>query len=304
MNTVTIEVVVGLAFLYFVLSIVASAVSEAISGALNLRGNTLHRGIANLLTGELPLPAKPAVVDDQAPPASDGETFWRVYTHPLVSSYGGRRQPSYLSASSFRDALLDSTRVLDAGGLQEGLDRLPAGGQVQKVLTSLARSVQYDEGRFRTAIEQWYDRSMERVSGWYKRNTQIMLFVVGFLLALAINANAGQAALRLWNDDSLRHGLVAEAQADQEGTGRRAALRELRTLGFPIGWEKANRPDGTPIGVAAAVGGWILTGVAITFGAPFWFDVLNRFSNLRAAGPKPGSVLPGADRQDTGATAV
>ena len=37
--------------------------------------------------------------------------------------------------------------------------------------------------------------------------------------------------------------------------------------------------------------GWLLTGVAITLGAPFWFDVLGKVSNLRASGIKPDSVL-------------
>jgi hypothetical protein len=33
--------------------------------------------------------------------------------------------------------------------------------------------------------------------------------------------------------------------------------------------------------------GWLLTIFAISLGAPFWFDVLNRFMNLRSAGKSP-----------------
>ncbi|QDA59908.1 hypothetical protein [Hymenobacter jejuensis] len=33
--------------------------------------------------------------------------------------------------------------------------------------------------------------------------------------------------------------------------------------------------------------GWLLTGLAMMVGAPFWFDVLNRFVNIRNLGPKP-----------------
>jgi hypothetical protein len=39
--------------------------------------------------------------------------------------------------------------------------------------------------------------------------------------------------------------------------------------------------------------GWLLTGVAISFGAPFWFDLLGQLINIRSAGPKP----PRADAQ-------
>jgi hypothetical protein len=30
--------------------------------------------------------------------------------------------------------------------------------------------------------------------------------------------------------------------------------------------------------------GWIVTVLAISIGAPFWFDLLNKFVNLRSAG--------------------
>jgi len=33
--------------------------------------------------------------------------------------------------------------------------------------------------------------------------------------------------------------------------------------------------------------GWLLTILAVSLGAPFWFDVLNRFMNLRSAGNAP-----------------
>ena len=33
--------------------------------------------------------------------------------------------------------------------------------------------------------------------------------------------------------------------------------------------------------------GWILTVIAISIGAPFWFDTLNRFMNIRSAGRAP-----------------
>jgi hypothetical protein len=40
--------------------------------------------------------------------------------------------------------------------------------------------------------------------------------------------------------------------------------------------------------------GWFLTGVAVSLGSPFWFDTLNRFMNIRAAGTAPNEK--GQDR--------
>jgi hypothetical protein len=33
--------------------------------------------------------------------------------------------------------------------------------------------------------------------------------------------------------------------------------------------------------------GWILTAVAASLGAPFWFDTLNKFMNVRSVGASP-----------------
>ncbi len=65
---------------------------------------------------------------------------------------------------------------------------------------------------------------------------------------------------------------------------------QLQTSQFPVGWHEENRPDDAGAW-AVALAGWLLTGFAVTFGAPFWFDVLGRFANLRAAGKKPADVL-------------
>ena len=35
------------------------------------------------------------------------------------------------------------------------------------------------------------------------------------------------------------------------------------------------------------IGGFVVTIMALSFGAPFWFDMLNKVVNLRAAGKKP-----------------
>ena len=38
--------------------------------------------------------------------------------------------------------------------------------------------------------------------------------------------------------------------------------------------------------------GWLITGLAVALGAPFWFDLLNKLVNLRGAGPRPAPATP------------
>ena len=208
---------------------------------------------------------------------------------------------------SFRNALLDITDLLESTSetsedplraeeirqqIQTTIDGIPH-EHLRTTLTTIWRSVHHDATEFRAGVERWFDRGMERVTGWYKRRTQLMLFVLGLILAVAINASALGAADELWKNDGVRDGLIAQVENQDESATGSEAMEQLEDLGFPIGWEESNRPIGTG-GWAAAVLGWLLTAIAVSFGAPFWFDVLGKFSNLRAAGRKPESVLPPA----------
>jgi hypothetical protein len=295
MDLSIVEVVVGLAFLFFLLSIVASALNEGIAGVFKLRARTLEKGIVNMITGNTaPTPA-----------TQPGGLVYELYDHPLVKSYGkGSGKPSYLASRTFRNALFDLTGLLgttaqtptadDAADIEAkvtaAINEIPI-DNLQKELTTMWRASSHNVVEFRASVERWYDRSMERVSGWYKRRAQILLFLLGLGVVVAVNANAIWAADHLWKDDGVRRGLVATASAESSSTTGGQAVKQLDDLGFPIGWGASNRPNGGAEW-AIVISGWLLTGVAISFGAPFWFDVLNKVSNLRATGPKPESVLP------------
>ena len=42
-----------------------------------------------------------------------------------------------------------------------------------------------------------------------------------------------------------------------------------------------------PFGWLSRIVGWLLTIIAVSLGAPFWFDLLNRFITIRASGKAP-----------------
>ena len=54
--------------------------------------------------------------------------------------------------------------------------------QPRRRLKPLVADAQKDVERLRTNLEAWYDDTMARVSGWYKRKTQIILIVIGIVL--------------------------------------------------------------------------------------------------------------------------
>jgi hypothetical protein len=170
---------------------------------------------------------------------------------------------------------------------------------LRKRLEPVITGAQTDIERLRTHLEAWFDDTMARVSGWYKRKTQIILIVIGIALVPAINASTINMAERMWKDDTVRAAVVARAQAQATAKPGGRSLDQATNdadnvvkVGIRMGWSGSAVPHGAG-GIALSAAGWILTILAISLGAPFWFDALSRLSRLRSSG-KPETPLPAA----------
>lgn len=143
----------------------------------------------------------------------------------------------------------------------------------------------------RSSVEGWYDGAMDRVSGIYKRRIQLWLLSIATLVTLALGADTLQMISILANNPLARAELVnqaaeAGAQPTQPSLDTQATVSNLH---FMFGYR-----DAPPLGGAAwwlwagaKLPGLLLTIVAVSLGAPFWFDVLQKFTNVRNAGQRP-----------------
>ena len=52
-------------------------------------------------------------------------------------------------------------------------------------------------------------------------------------------------------------------------------VSQVRSLGLPIGWQNTPFVWWAPLG-------WLLTAIGVSLGAPFWFDLLNKFMVVRS----------------------
>jgi hypothetical protein len=155
----------------------------------------------------------------------------------------------------------------------------------------------------RRNIEDWFNDAMAAVSGWYRHRSQWIIFIIGSALAVIANVNTLEVAVSLARSDALRAALVAQAQ--QFATDTRAsaprdlALRMdvLRDLGLPIGWDAATLAAIDASWFFTSLLGWAITAFAISLGAPFWFDLLNRFMVARS------TVKPQEKRKEEAAAA-
>jgi hypothetical protein len=69
----------------------------------------------------------------------------------------------------------------------------------------------FDIEKFNTKIENWFDDTMDRVSGWYKRQTQAVLFLIGLFMAITFNVDTIGIARKLSIDHEAREQLVQHA---------------------------------------------------------------------------------------------
>ena len=396
-----IDIAIGMVFIYLLLSLICSAGNEIIERYSRKRATDLENGIKEMLQN-------PQLVQ-------------QLYEHPLVNSLfakpytpGGKNLPSYIPARNFALALMDligagaATGATSPGStspvagamdkLKDGLDKntnLPP--QVKQALQTLV-DASHSPAKMRENIENWFDSSMDRVSGFYKRRSQLIVLIFGLLLTIFMNVDSIALVRSLSTDRAMRDSLVAAAAeyaktnptpppangsssnsnslaspsgqaketkptntnssgstarnsnstagrnsntpssssnvnsnggatntnstSSNSGTNSPSSspsttatspaasptpcvtgdtpecrikmnLQQIEELGLPIGWTtKPNNPGEQPDprqlwGLSPGrwvlrVLGWLITALALSLGAPFWFDLLNKFMVVRA----------------------
>ena len=279
-----VDVALGLALLYSVLSLVASVVKEWVSTLLSLRAKNLQKGIGTLIG------------DDYAK---------QLYRHPLVSTLAkDKKKPSYIGAETFASALVDLLAQDEDGSPVVAMedkavklvDRLGDDSTLKPALRALTNLGAETVDDLRRQVAGWFDEGMNRVSGWYRRQTQMIIFAIGAIVAVSANASTVHVVQDLWRDDALRYAIAQEAVAVASDTvsADSAQVADAILQSFPLGWEGEDpfgKQEGVPDWGAATwiahVLGWFFTAAAVSLGAPFWFDLLSKVTKLRGTGSRP-----------------
>ncbi|MDZ7266718.1 MAG: hypothetical protein ONB48_06965 [candidate division KSB1 bacterium] len=283
-GSVILEIAIGLILVYLLLGLICTAINEVVAQALQWRARTLADGIRNLL----------------ADPNYEGLAR-QVYNHHLIKAFSRRdAKPSYLPPHSFALALLDVVMRDHSGQLQDlktAVDKLP-NEKVRQVLRVFVDQTAGNVLAVQKQIEQWFNDAADRMSGWYKRRMQKITLFFACLVTVLTNADTIMIANNLAQDAVLRAAVVAQAEgylresvaADSAGTARAIKnLQAVRRIGLVIGWEHDRTQDWQWI---TKIIGLVLTSLAASLGAPFWFDLLNRVVNLRGAGKPPAMEPP------------
>jgi hypothetical protein len=312
-----VNISIGLVFIYLILSLLTSEIQEMISSVLELRAKGLKKGIANLLEES----------------ADTHKITDLLYKHSLIQSLNQsstkkpwQREasisigPSYISAETFSSSLMevlelhrldlryieDKNSTITEADFEEKIKKQFDGYNIpeslQRNIVTLMWRARKNSTTLKIEIETWFDRSMERASGAYKRDAKLYAIMIGFLIALTSNADTLHIISRLSKEKAIGSAIssyVTEAKRlctnktpPDDTPSCFIDNKNLTSLSLPIGWEasdwnfKGSFIDILWNGVRKIIG-WLLTGIAASMGSSFWFDLLNKFINIRNTGNKP-----------------
>ena len=225
----SVDVAAGLVFVYLFMSMVATIGREALEAFLRTRATHLEKGLTELLCQRQPAgtKAKPGRINYQM--------LQDFYDHPLIMSLyrgtytippkrkplSGLTLPSYIPSGHFAYAVLDL--LAEAGGQTSAgnldLNDVVAGAnsidnkKLGKMAQFAVNNAQGDLDKARSFIESWFNATMDRVSGTYRRDTQTILFWISLIFCVILNVNTVVIADNLWRSPSLRKTLEVQAEA-------------------------------------------------------------------------------------------
>lgn len=311
-----LEVAIGLSFIFLFASLVCSAMREGIEGFMKLRAQNLEQWIReNLSDGTKQTPSAGSEIILGGEGAAKGITLAGFYEHsliyPLFSGEYDRATgrvsslPSYIPSKHFAGAVLDLLAPAD-GKSRPALDQIAAAAEklqnerLKNVVLRAVGDAAGDLDKARAAIEDWYDQSMARLTGYYKRWTQVILIGLGLFVAVGLNIDAIAISQQLLRDKAIRSALASEvaslhgqsaADASKAVDDMSARIKSTGVLiGHPDG--KFSWPTADMAG-ALRIAGWLATALAIMLGAPFWFDLINKLVPIRSSLKPQDKEKPG-----------
>lgn len=326
----TLEIVIGLIFVYLLLSLLASIVQELLSNLTSLRGRLLLKSVAQLLELD-DKDAKKALFDK----FKNSRVYKKYYNQTLV----GSKLPSYLSSSQFLSVVKDLLKTPQAEGAAEGavVDRSADNAENTELSVvkdtdlrnslemlqyhvntggrSLDDTVKAEVDEAEAMVSKYFNEMMDLASAWYRRNVQYILILIGLSIAVVFDADTFEIYRSLGNNSSTRQEVlqlatdfvnnnrIAEYQdppSDTSATnednsevisGRIDSLKtqltdliqtEINTPSSPLGLGWSNLPTGAKDWLFKLIG-WVITALAISLGAPFWYDLLKTLVSVRGA---------------------
>ncbi|HEY5406986.1 MAG TPA: hypothetical protein VIJ92_07860 [Ginsengibacter sp.] len=333
-----LDLVVGIIFVYFLLSIISSSGVEMILTGLKARAALLEEWLSRIFYKPITQP--------------DGTTVTLAHAimdHCSVTALSStRKSTSYIDAKNFTAALLEKITFDPANPISvaKDIDEFIAAinkttalaPEFQRILLmyandakdtykAVSEKTESEIDLFREKIENWYNSSMDRVTDALKKKySRPATLLVAIIVTVCLNADSIALAKYLYSNPEVRTKIAMQAysaaddsvlikqvqqinlnNADTSSHNTMNAQEIKNSIAqkiadidrakkglndvMPLTWKagELNNASGklSLRLLFSKITGLLATILAIMMGAPFWFDMLNKISNLRSTGAKP-----------------
>jgi hypothetical protein len=392
-GNVALDVVISLVFIYLLYSLLATTINEAIASIFNLRAKKLEKAITRMLEDtEMSYDNFWTFIWDylyriweklksffmffsfkkREKTKENISLVESFYNYPGIKYLAQNKisnKPSYISPEFFSKALTDILKERAGNPNKSNIKQIQDGlvkyeevhdkienAETMKFIQSLLADANNDIEKFKAGLETWFNETMKRTTGWYKKQSQRITFIIGLVLAVTFNVDTISIVKKLSNDPNAAKSLAdlsakyVEAHkdstgrliiADQDSAARLFAEAKKQVdedinnansiigLGWNIPQNTCNctknalisKQDSSScktclikisscsiyktknkkgisilntlgkvryvICMACSSGrrllGYLLTALALSLGAPFWFDLLNKLIMLRGS---------------------
>ena len=343
-----LDLVVGIIFVYFLLSIISSSGVEMILTGLKARAALLEEWLFKIFDKTITQPDGTTLSLGQA-----------IMDHCSVTALSGTHEStSYIDAKNFTAALLEKITFDPANpksiakDMDEFIDAITKTNELstefQRVLLmyandakdtyrAVSQKTQSEIDLFRWKIENWYNSSMDRITDVLKKKySRPATALVAIIVTVCLNADSIALAKYLYSNPEARTKIAMQAYSAADDSVLIKQVQQIsitnadtsshNTLSaqeiknnivqkiadinkakqglsdvMPLTWKAGELKDaGGKISLRllfSKVTGLLATILAIMMGAPFWFDMLNKISNLRSTGAKPVLAGRGDDKK-------
>ncbi|MEU8249483.1 hypothetical protein [Nonomuraea sp. NPDC048916] len=258
-----------------------------------------------------PAPAETAELPARETKAEDVMTkllYERVreIDHPKT----GRTSIANIPPGRFAGAMMEMAAA-DPGSVDGLLEKLKAmRSPLHGHLKGVWESAQRDMDRFRQGVETWFDTEMQRLSMLYRRYVKWVVAVLGLAVTLLFTMDGLEYAKTLLRDNAFRASVTAVAEAGPDAYNELKARCEqsnpvpcitdtlsqpalvkvfdhaIVSLSIPEGEDPAIHWNGAAwwdrLTTLSHWPGYLLTYIALLFGAPFWWDLFRRITGIRS----------------------
>lgn len=317
-----LDLVIGLVFIYFILSLICSAVREIFANLLDLRHAHLRDWLKNIF--------------------KDDSFSDEIMNHHLIAGLTTKgKKPSYIPDNIFSTVVFDL--FASKWGHQEGENtREGLSFDFEEIKQAIVKSdVLKDDLKrvlvqfagesdslfhFRTRVEVWFNQAMSEASGTYKQRSQWWILFVALATTMAVNVDSIAVSKFLYENPEAREEFAdlattfdqdsfkkislgdlpmkldsVQTKVDSVIVNVQVSIKEIKAYSellesstLPMGWN--DKTAVAPFSVAwwTRFFGWMMTAMAVSMGAPFWFDMLNKLSNIRSSSKPPENRTPSA----------